>query len=85
MIPRRKFTTLKNLVLFFIISLANVLLIADIKCDEIIIKGRFNPPEGFTRISSQKGSFAEYLQNYKVHPSGYPVHLFDGSVKQNEV
>lgn len=85
MIPRRKFTTLKNLVLFFIISLANVLLIADIKCDEIIIKGRFNPPEGFTRISSQKGSFAEYLQNYKVHPSGYPVHFFDGSVKQNEV
>jgi hypothetical protein len=62
-----------------------VLLIADIKHNSMMIKDRFNQPDGFTRISPTKESFGKFLQNHKLHPDGSSVHLYDGSVKKNQV
>jgi|WetSurMetagenome_2_1015567.scaffolds.fasta_scaffold52882_3 hypothetical protein len=43
---------------------------------------RFIVPDGFKRISSEKNSFAEYLQNLKLKPEGTLVKNYDGSIKQ---
>ncbi|MCX6164825.1 MAG: DUF4846 domain-containing protein [Ignavibacteriae bacterium] len=43
---------------------------------------RFNIPDGFKRISSEKNSFAEFLQNLKLKPEGTLVKNYDGSIKE---
>jgi hypothetical protein len=43
---------------------------------------RFNVPDGFKRVSSEKNSFAEYLQNLKLQPEGTLVKTYDGKIKE---
>lgn len=73
-----------NLIATIILLLSLLVVFAEIN-NSATIKEKILTPEGFTRISPPNESFGEFLQNYVLHPSGYPVHLFDGSVKQNEV
>ena len=50
-----------------------------------ILRERFVPPSGYSRISYPDGSFAGYLRDYPLKPYGAPVLLYDGSVKRNNV
>lgn len=47
--------------------------------DSLTIKSRVKIPEGFTRVSYPKGSFQEYLRNYKLKPFGSKIINYDGS------
>lgn len=47
------------------------------------IKNRISPPDGFTRLLGKPDSFASYLQNLPLKPTGTNVHLFNGQVKLN--
>ena len=40
------------------------------------IRTRFEPPEGFSWVNLQSGSFAEFLTNFPLHPAGFPVRDF---------
>lgn len=46
---------------------------------------RFNPPPGFNRIACGKGSFSEFLREFKLKEDGVPVRLFDGRIKTSRV
>lgn len=43
------------------------------------ISTRVRVPEGFKRVTYPKGSFEEYLRNYKLKKYGTPIINFDGS------
>ena len=45
---------------------------------------RFNCPDSFTRRSFDSSSFAFYLSHLKLKPWEAKVHLYDGTLKQNE-
>lgn len=47
------------------------------------IATRFTPPAGFERLTTQTGSFANYLQNLPLKPHGSIVKYYNGSTKQN--
>jgi len=49
------------------------------------IEERFDPPEGFTRIEAEEGSFCEYLRKLPLLPDGSPVKYFDGRTKHLNV
>lgn len=46
---------------------------------------RFSAPTGYTRIASEKNSFAEFLQTSALKPHGTLVHYYDGREKPNKV
>lgn len=48
------------------------------------IETRYNVPNGYKRVSVEKGSFAEYLRNQKLKPYGEKALFFDGKVKPSE-
>jgi len=45
------------------------------------VKTRFQPPEGYSRVTAPKDSFAEYLQNLKLKKHGSQVYLFNKKLK----
>ncbi|RIJ33437.1 DUF4846 domain-containing protein [Pontibacter oryzae] len=45
---------------------------------------RFPVPAGFTRVNVEVGSFAAYLQNFKLKPDGAMMHYYHGAVKPND-
>ena len=47
------------------------------------IMTRFNTPEGFTRVSSQKDSWSYHLQNLQLKPHGSRVKHYNGTYKAN--
>ncbi|MEM9077038.1 MAG: DUF4846 domain-containing protein [Bacteroidota bacterium] len=47
--------------------------------DSLSIVSRVNLPEGYTRVVYPKGSFEEYLRNYKLKPYGSKIINYDGS------
>jgi hypothetical protein len=47
--------------------------------DSLTIQTRINPPEGFSRVSYPKGSFENYLRNYKLKTYGSKIINYDGS------
>ncbi len=49
-----------------------------------IIKTRFNPPTGFSRLQTKSTSFASYLQNFKLKPHDAKVHLYNGELKYRQ-
>ena len=50
------------------------------------VESRFPVPEGFVRTTSDSASFAAWLRRLPLHPEGYPVHLYNGSLKsRNDV
>ena len=48
------------------------------------VKTRFIIPEGYIRITPEKNSFAEYLQNLPLKPEGTKVLNYDGTIKRPE-
>jgi hypothetical protein len=49
------------------------------------INERFEVPKDFVRATSEKNSFAYYLQNLPLLPIGTVVKLYNGNTKQNKV
>lgn len=49
------------------------------------IVARFSPPPNYTRIVSEKNSFADFLQNTSLKPHGTLVHFYSGEEKSNKV
>jgi hypothetical protein len=49
------------------------------------IETRFPPPDNFTRVNSEPGSFGDYLRKCRLKEDGAPVKLFDGSTKSKKV
>ncbi|WP_299368098.1 DUF4846 domain-containing protein [Winogradskyella sp.] len=47
--------------------------------DSLTIRSRVNIPEGYRRIIYPKGSFEDYLRNYKLKPFGSKIVNYDGS------
>lgn len=47
--------------------------------DSLTIKSRVNIPEGYKRLEYTKGSFEEYLRNYKLKPFGSKIINYDDS------
>lgn len=50
--------------------------------DGTTIKDRFVPPDGFTRIEAEAGSFGEYLQNFELKPYGENAYYYDDTVNE---
>jgi hypothetical protein len=48
-----------------------------------VVKTRFNTPEGYKRVSSEKNSWGYHLQNLPLKPHGSKVKHYDGTIKQN--
>lgn len=49
------------------------------------ISERFSTPPGYTRVQSEKNSFAEFLQTTSLKPHGTLVHYYNGDEKPNKV
>lgn len=49
------------------------------------IASRFDVPEGYVRVESEEGSFAEYLRNLPLKPHGTKVSYYDGREKLRDV
>lgn len=47
--------------------------------DSLRIKSRVNIPEGYKRVAYSKGSFQEYLRNYKLKPFGTKIINYDNT------
>ena len=47
------------------------------------VQTRFNPPEGFERITAEESSFASYLRNLPLKKAGALVKYYDGGLKSN--
>ncbi len=47
--------------------------------DSLTIKSRVNLPKGFKRVKYPKGSFQEYLRNYKLKPFGTKIINYDNT------
>ena len=47
--------------------------------DSLTIKSRINIPEGYKRVAYSKGSFYEYLRNYKLRPFGAKIINYDNT------
>lgn len=47
------------------------------------LQERFCTPEGYSRLYADSGSFGAYLRNLPLKPSGTPVKLFDGRIKDS--
>ncbi|MEO1032408.1 MAG: DUF4846 domain-containing protein [Bacteroidota bacterium] len=45
--------------------------------DSLTIKSRVNVPEGYKRVPYQRGSFEDYLRNYKLKPFGSKIINYD--------
>ncbi len=48
----------------------------------VTIEQRFAPPEGFTRVEVEAGSFGTWLRGLPLKADGSPVFLHDGSLKR---
>ncbi len=51
--------------------------------DGTTLQTRILPPEGYTRVPVDKGSFAEYLREYPLYPAGTALPVFDGRTKES--
>ena len=53
--------------------------LAEINPAGMTLETRFTPPEGYTRVEAEEGSFAQYLREYPLLPDGTRLPVFDGS------
>lgn len=47
------------------------------------IKDRFIPPDGYSRVDAEKGSFAEYLQNFSLKAYGESAYYYDDTINES--
>ncbi|MBL8922791.1 MAG: DUF4846 domain-containing protein [Myxococcaceae bacterium] len=50
----------------------------------VTLEQRFPPPEGFTRVSAEQGSFGAWLRGLPLAPEGTPVLLHSGAEKARQ-
>lgn len=48
------------------------------------LETRINVPQGYTRTTEADGSFGAFVRNYTMKADGSQVHLYDGSLKENQ-
>ena len=48
------------------------------------IRARFVPPKGFSWVNQPPGSFSEFLSNFPLHPSHFPVRDFSGTLIEQQ-
>ncbi len=53
--------------------------IEDLEPDGVTLETRILPPEGYTRVPAEEGSFAEYLRQYPLMPDDTKIPAYDGS------
>ncbi len=53
--------------------------------ESTVLLNRFHPPMGFVRVPENSLSFGYYLRYLPLKPNGAKVHLFDGTIKYNNV
>jgi len=51
----------------------------------VTVLTRFNPPEGYTRVPAEEGSFAAWLRELPVRPDGTGVYLKDSTAREEDV
>ena len=51
--------------------------------DGVLVKTRFNVPEGYKRIESAQNTWESFLQNLPLKAHGEQVKLYDGTLKSN--
>lgn len=51
--------------------------------DGTTVKTRFIPPDGYTRVEAEAGSFAEYLQNFTLKAYGENAYYYDDTVNES--
>ena len=49
------------------------------------IRTRFNPPDGFKRMEMDKNSFAYFLRELPLKPTGSKVRYYNGNIKEEDV
>lgn len=49
--------------------------------DPDTIAGRFDPPEGYSRVFTQEGSFSAFLRQYPLAEEGAKVRLYNGETR----
>ena len=76
----------KILVVFLLFSLQSFLY-AEMKYlnkKGMTVETRYSVPNGYKRVSVEKGSFAEFLRNQKLKPYGEKPYIIMGKKKQVE-
>jgi hypothetical protein len=48
------------------------------------VETRFAPPEGFSRVPAEEGSFGAYLRALPLKPDGDVIYLYDGTIKPDD-
>ncbi len=48
------------------------------------LKDRIVAPNGYTRVAEKEGSFGAYLRVLPLKPDGYPVHFYNGQIKDKK-
>lgn len=53
--------------------------VKDLNPDGMTLETRIVPPEGYTRVPAEEGSFQEYLRKYPLLPDNINLPVFDGT------
>lgn len=48
------------------------------------LESRVNPPEGYTRVPAEAGSFTDFLRSYPMKEDGAKILRYDGSLERNQ-
>ncbi|WP_199726077.1 DUF4846 domain-containing protein [Leptotrichia sp. OH3620_COT-345] len=55
-----------------------------VNSEGMTVESRYNPPKGYRRIQTEKGSFAQFLRNQKLKPYGEKALFYNGQAKRSE-
>lgn len=55
-----------------------------VNSEGMTLKSRITPPEGYSRVPVESGSFAEYLRNYPLHPDKILLPVYNGDVRNTD-
>ena len=58
--------------------------IRDIDASGTTLETRITPPEGYTRVPAEEGSFAAYLRSYPLLPDNSKLPVYDGTTNDND-
>jgi len=61
----------------------NKIIVPIIHTSGMTIEERFNPPQGYSRITQNEASFGAYLRKLALQPAGSEVKYYDGRTKSN--
>lgn len=59
----------------------------DIQCvnsEGMTVESRITPPDGYSRVAVERGSFAEYLRKYPLHPVNIKLPVYNGKTRNTD-